>query len=78
MKVTPREDILPVVTDEGAIDAFQGWMCPLITLGIELIVQMNLFQHDVVKKAAELPHLPTIKPIIALVLSPVDHVEITA
>jgi hypothetical protein len=76
MQITSREYGFPIIADKCPVDVFKHWMHTFIALSVEPAIEVNLFQHGIVEEAAELPHPSTIKPVIALILSYVNHVKV--
>jgi hypothetical protein len=52
-------------------------MCMLVAPSVEHAIEVNHLQHDIIEEATELSHQSTIKPIVTLVLSSVNHIKAT-
>jgi hypothetical protein len=64
-----REDSVPLIRDEHAVDALQDRMSPLVTPSKKSFVKVDLLKCGVIEESTELPHVTSIQPVIVLILN---------
>jgi hypothetical protein len=77
MHIASWEYAFPTIADKCPVDALERLMRMLVAPSVEHAIEVNHLQHDIIEEATELSHQSTIKPIVTLVLSSVNHIKAT-
>jgi hypothetical protein len=77
MQIIVGEHALPLIGDKNSIDPFEHRVCMLIALGKQMTRQVQLFLGRLAEETHELPHEPSIDPVVVLALHMVNHIEVS-
>jgi hypothetical protein len=72
-----REQIFPLIRDEGSINALKRGMSPFITPLEQLTIEVDFLKCGLVDESSKLPHQPYVHTTIILVFRSVHHVKVT-